>query len=73
MYFFRALQHFNKLVDIGDSPIVTTTYPDDKEILITASKRLPRTEVARFYYFRSRFSDHADETNIAGWKKEPSK
>ena len=48
MYFFRALHHFNKLVDIGDSPIVTTTYPDDKEILITASKRLPRTEVARF-------------------------
>ena len=48
MYFFRALQHYNKLVAIGDAPIVKTTYPDDKEILIEASKRMPRTEVARF-------------------------
>lgn len=46
-YFFRALQHFNKLVAIGDAPILKRTYADDKEILIEASKRMPRTEVAR--------------------------
>ena len=48
MYFFRALQHWNKLKAIGDSPIVTTTYVDDKETLVAASKRMPQTEVARF-------------------------
>lgn len=48
MYLFRALQHFSKLKSIGDAPIVKTTYPDNKEVLIEASKRMPRTEVARF-------------------------
>lgn len=48
MYFFRALQHYYKLSDIGDAPIITITYPDNKEILTEASKRMPRTEVARF-------------------------
>lgn len=48
MYFFRALQHYNKLSDMGDAPIVTSNFPDDKETLIKASKRMPRTEVARF-------------------------
>lgn len=48
MYFFRALQHFNKLKVLGDIPIVKTTYVDEKETLVEASKRMPRTEVARF-------------------------
>ena len=48
MYFFRALQHFNKLKVLGDIPIVKTTYVDEKETLVAASKRMPRTEVARF-------------------------
>ena len=48
MYLFRALQHFGKLKSIGDAPIVKTTFPDNKEVLIEASKRMPRTEVARF-------------------------
>ncbi|MGL5562183.1 MAG: RagB/SusD family nutrient uptake outer membrane protein, partial [Tannerellaceae bacterium] len=48
MYLFRALQHFGKLKSIGDAPIVKTNYPDDKAMLIEVSKRMPRTEVARF-------------------------
>ena len=48
MYFFRALQHYKKLVAIGDAPIVTRTYKDEKAELVEASKRMPRTEVARF-------------------------
>lgn len=48
MYLFRALQHFGKLKSIGDAPIIKTNYPDNKDILIEASKRMPRTEVARF-------------------------
>lgn len=48
MYFFRALNYFNKLRSVGDFPIVTTVLPDNKDELIAASKRMPRTEVARF-------------------------
>lgn len=48
MYFFRALQHFKKLTVLGDIPIVKTTYVDEKESLVAASKRMPRNEVARF-------------------------
>ncbi|MDE5678697.1 RagB/SusD family nutrient uptake outer membrane protein [Phocaeicola sp.] len=48
MHFFRALLYFNKLRALGDFPIVTTTLRDNKEELIEASKRMPRTEVARF-------------------------
>lgn len=48
MYFFRALQYFNKLKAVGDFPILKTNLPDNKEVLIAASKRMPRTEVARF-------------------------
>ncbi|MCD7936856.1 MAG: RagB/SusD family nutrient uptake outer membrane protein [Tannerellaceae bacterium] len=48
MYFFRAAQYFNKLVALGDFPIITTVQPTIKEELIEASKRMPRTEVARF-------------------------
>lgn len=48
MYFFRALLYFDKLRTLGDFPIVTTILKDDKAELIEASKRMPRTEVARF-------------------------
>lgn len=48
MYFFRALQYFGKLTALGDFPIVKTLLPDDKAVLTEASKRMPRTEVARF-------------------------
>lgn len=48
MYFFRAYNYFSKLTSLGDFPIVKTTLADDSEILIAASKRSPRNEVARF-------------------------
>ena len=48
MYFFRAYEYFNKLQKLGDFPIVTTTFPDQMEPLVAASKRMPRNEVARF-------------------------
>lgn len=48
MYFFRAIHHYYKLSAIGDAPIIKTTFLDNKEKLIAESKRMPRTEVARF-------------------------
>lgn len=48
IYFLRAYEYFNKLQAVGDFPILRTTLPDQKEPLIEASKRRPRTEVARF-------------------------
>ncbi len=48
VYFLRAYVYFNKLMDLGDFPIVRKTLPDNKEILTEASKRRPSTEVARF-------------------------
>jgi len=48
MYFLRAYAYFKKLQTIGDFPIVRSVLPDNKEILISASKRAPRNEVARF-------------------------
>lgn len=47
-YFLRALQYFGKLVSAGDFPIIKTTLPDDYDALLASSKRMPRTEVARF-------------------------
>lgn len=47
-YFLRALNYYNKLVALGDFPIVRQTFVDDMELLIEASKRMPRNEVARF-------------------------
>lgn len=47
-YFLRALNYYNKLVALGDFPIVRRTFVDDMEILVEASKRMPRNEVARF-------------------------
>lgn len=48
MYFFRAWEYFQKVITLGDFPIVTTTLESDAETLIEASKRRPRTEVVRF-------------------------
>ena len=47
-YFIRAYQYFYRLRRLGDFPIVTETLPDDHTILVEASQRKPRNEVARF-------------------------
>ena len=47
-YFFRALAYYNKLVALGDFPIVRHTLEDDMQQLVDASRRMPRNEVARF-------------------------
>ena len=48
MYFLRAWQYFSKLRAYGDFPIVKSTLVDDAGMLVEASKRAPRNEVARF-------------------------
>lgn len=47
-YFIRAYLYFNKLVDYGDYPIVTSPLKEDEQSLVENSKRQPRNEVARF-------------------------
>ena len=48
MYFMRAATYFNFLKAYGDYPIITEVLPDDKEVLVEASRRAPRNEVAKF-------------------------
>lgn len=48
LYFFRAYQYFSMLKSFGDLPIASEAYADNEEVLIAASKRMPRNEVARF-------------------------
>lgn len=48
VYFMRAFAYFRKLQQLGDMPIIRTTLEDNREVLIEASKRMPRNEVARF-------------------------
>ena len=48
MYFLRAWEYFKKLRLYGDFPIVKSTLIDDSGMLVEASKRAPRNEVARF-------------------------
>jgi len=48
MYMIRAYVYFTKLQALGDFPIIKKTLPDDRAVLTAASKRAPRTEVARF-------------------------
>lgn len=48
MYFLRAWNYFSKLQALGDFPIIKNILLDNREILIAASERAPRTEVARF-------------------------
>lgn len=47
-YFLRAYEYFDKVQAYGDYPIIRQTLPDVKELLVEASKRRPRNEVARF-------------------------
>lgn len=47
-YFFRAWQYYSYLKKFGDFPIISSVLPTDKAILIEASKRKPRTDVAHF-------------------------
>lgn len=48
VYFMRAKNYFGKLTSFGDLPIVTEYLEDDRDLLIAASERSPRNEVARF-------------------------
>lgn len=48
MYLMRAQHYFNKLQNVGDFPIIETALPDEKDVLMEASKRRPRHMVARF-------------------------
>src|SRR5699024_4371852 len=43
-----GFEYFKMLQRWGDLPIITEAFPDNREILIHASKRSPRNEVARF-------------------------
>lgn len=48
LYFFRAYKYFDLLRQWGDLPIIKEAFPDDEAILVAASTRSPRNEVARF-------------------------
>lgn len=48
VYFLRGWNYFSKLQKFGDFPIVKGVLPDEKAMLIEASKRQPRHLVARF-------------------------
>lgn len=48
MYTLRALEYFKRYQYFGDFPIITEPLADDESALIEASKRMPRSEVARF-------------------------
>ncbi|HLW09235.1 MAG TPA: RagB/SusD family nutrient uptake outer membrane protein [Fermentimonas sp.] len=48
VYFLRANEYFKKLQRLGDFPIITEPLENDMTALIEESKRMPRTEVARF-------------------------
>lgn len=48
VYFLRACEYFKRYQKFGDFPIITEPLSDDLGILSEASKRIPRTKVARF-------------------------
>ena len=48
VYFMRAKAYFDRMATFGDFPIVTEVLPDETEVLVEASQRMPRNEVARF-------------------------
>lgn len=48
LYFFRAYRYFGMLQQWGDLPTLTQAFPDDESLLVKASIRRPRNEVARF-------------------------
>lgn len=47
-YFLRAYEYFTRYQKFGDFPIVTVPLKDEQDLLVEASKRAPRNEVARF-------------------------
>lgn len=48
IYFLRACEYFKRYQKFGDFPIITEPLRDDWQALTDASKRMPRTKVARF-------------------------
>lgn len=46
-YFFRAYAYWTGYNAIGDYPLIDGVLPNDKEILLDASRRYPRNQVAR--------------------------
>lgn len=48
VYFLRACEYFKRYQKFGDFPIITEPLPDNFAVLSEASKRMPRTTVARF-------------------------
>lgn len=48
VYFLRACEYFKRYQKFGDFPIITEPLSDDLAVLSEASKRMPRTKVARF-------------------------
>lgn len=48
LYFFRAYAYFSLLRSFGDLPIIKTPLKEEEGVLVDASKRSPRNEVARF-------------------------
>ncbi|MCI9608039.1 MAG: RagB/SusD family nutrient uptake outer membrane protein [Muribaculaceae bacterium] len=47
-HFFRALAYFRLLAQYGDAPIVHTVLPDQDEVIVENSARVPRNELARY-------------------------
>ncbi|MCL2649743.1 MAG: RagB/SusD family nutrient uptake outer membrane protein [Candidatus Azobacteroides sp.] len=47
-YFFRAYLYSERVMKVGDFPIITHILPDKIDVLTDASKRMPRNEVVRF-------------------------
>lgn len=47
-HFFLAYCYWKGYSAIGDYPILDGVLPDDKEVLLDASKRMPRNQVARY-------------------------
>lgn len=48
LYFLRAYAYFDLYKKFGDLPILTEALSDDEGLLVSASARQPRNEVARF-------------------------
>lgn len=48
LYFFRAYSYFGLLRNFGDLPILEMPLKEEEGVLVEASKRSPRNEVARF-------------------------
>ena len=48
MYFFQAYIYAEKLISLGDFPIIKEMIADNYDAVREASKRRPRNEVARF-------------------------